>query len=171
MQACIEQYGGLVWSLARRLFGPTADADDAVQEAFIALWEHAGRFDAAKGSEVTFVAMIARRRLIDRKRKVSRHDQAIADLQARPEARIAEGESPLLKADEAQRATEAMTQLSEEQRRVLTLSIHHGLTHEQIAEHSSMPLGTVKTHARRGLIRIRDLLADSQVDPAMGSTT
>jgi RNA polymerase sigma-70 factor (ECF subfamily) len=60
---CIDRFGGLIWSLARRLSAGPADAEDAVQEVFIALWENAGRFDPEKGAEVTFVAMIARPRL------------------------------------------------------------------------------------------------------------
>src|SRR5262245_60755498 len=69
---CLVRYGGLVWSLARRQSPSYADAEDAVQEIFIDLWNSAARFDERVASEVTFVAMIARRRLIDRRRKLSR---------------------------------------------------------------------------------------------------
>src|ERR1041385_2281154 len=63
---CIARYGGLVWSIARRF--EAADAEDAVQEIFLDLWKSAARFDGRIASEAAFVAMIARRRLIDRKR-------------------------------------------------------------------------------------------------------
>jgi RNA polymerase sigma-70 factor (ECF subfamily) len=67
MQSCMDTYGGLMWSLARR-FCPTAtEAEDAVQEAFISVWENAQRYDPSKGAEVTFVAMIARRRRFERR--------------------------------------------------------------------------------------------------------
>ena len=66
-------------------------------------------------------------------------------------------------------AVEALGQLSENQRRVLGLAIDHGLTHEQIAQHTGLPLGTVKTHARRGLLRVRELLGSPQSDAAMES--
>ena len=68
---CIEQYGALVWSLARRLSRSPSDAEDATQEIFLDIWRSAGRFDAAQGSDKVFIAMIARRRLIDRLRKTS----------------------------------------------------------------------------------------------------
>lgn len=68
---CVEKYGGLVWSLARR-FSNHADAEDAVQEIFLDLWQKAERWDREKSSEVTFVTMLARRKLIDRFRKNSR---------------------------------------------------------------------------------------------------
>ena len=88
MQECIDEYGGLIWSLARRFCSSPAEAEDAAQEVFIALWENAARFDEAKGAEVTFVAMIARRRLIDSGRKQQRRRNAVdrAKELKRPEA-------------------------------------------------------------------------------------
>ena len=68
---CIDQYGPLVWSLARRLSRTASDAEDATQEIFLDIWRSAGRFDASQGSDKVFIAMIARRRLIDRLRKKS----------------------------------------------------------------------------------------------------
>src|SRR5580700_12012752 len=68
---CIEQYGALVWSLARRLTRTPSDAEDATQEIFLDIWRSAGRFDAKQGSDRVFIAMIARRRLIDRLRKTT----------------------------------------------------------------------------------------------------
>jgi RNA polymerase sigma factor (sigma-70 family) len=69
---CIDRYGALVWSLARRHLRQHADADDAVQEIFIEIWRSAARFDPVIASEATFITMISRRRLIDRQRKQSR---------------------------------------------------------------------------------------------------
>lgn len=69
---CVEKYGGLVWSLARRFTPNHADAEDATQEIFLDLWQKAGRWDRNKSSEVTFVTMLARRKLIDRFRKSNR---------------------------------------------------------------------------------------------------
>ena len=65
---CMERFGGLVWALARRFSTNSADAEDAVQEIFSSLWQNADRFDPSIASETTFVGMIARRRLIDRRR-------------------------------------------------------------------------------------------------------
>ena len=69
----LSRYGGLVWSIAKR-FEPS-EAEDAVQEIFLDLWKSAGRYDAALGSEATFIATIARRRLIDRRRTRRRRPQ------------------------------------------------------------------------------------------------
>src|SRR5438132_13118196 len=73
VEQCVDRYGGLIWQIALRFSATRADAEDAVQEVFIDLWKSAARFDPTRASETTFVAMIARRRLIDRKRA---HDRA-----------------------------------------------------------------------------------------------
>ncbi|MHC4081554.1 MAG: RNA polymerase sigma factor [Planctomycetota bacterium] len=159
MQECIDEYGGLIWSLARRFCPSPAEAEDAVQEVFIALWENASRFDDTKGAEVTFVAMIARRRLIDSGRKHQRRQQAVERAKDHKKSESVDVEQRTAQVDEAERAMQAMEQLSEDQQRVLKLAIHQGLTHDEIAQSTGLPLGTVKTHARRGLIRVRELLA------------
>jgi len=164
---CLERYGGLVWSLVRRFLGQSADAEDAAQEIFVDLWRNAPRFDPALASEATFVTLIARRRLIDRRRRMQRHPEPGPLPESVPE-RAGGGTALVDVRDEAERAAAALDALREEQRRVLQLSVYHGLTHEEIARVTGLPLGTVKTHARRGLIRVRELLAVEP--PAAGGT-
>jgi len=151
---CVGLFGGLVWSLARRLSPTQAEAEDAVQEIFIDLWRSAGRHDPALLSEAAFVAMIARRRLIDRRRSKQR----------RPEETSIEGvdaaapEGHPEQAAEAAMALKALDGLRPEQREILVMSAVQGLSHEEIAREKSMPLGTVKAHARRALLRVRAVL-------------
>jgi RNA polymerase sigma-70 factor (ECF subfamily) len=161
---CLERYGGLVWSLVRRFLGQSADAEDAAQEIFVDLWRNAPRFNPALASESTFVTLIARRRLIDRRRRMQRHPEPGPLPESVPE-RPGGGTALVDVRDEAARAAAALDALREEQRRVLQLAVYHGLTHEEIARVTGLPLGTVKTHARRGLIRVRELLA---VEPSAG---
>ncbi len=162
LQECIDRYGGLVWSLARKFFGGpgAAEAEDAVQEIFISIWENARRFDESVASETTFIAMIARRRLIDRRRRLMRRRDTSPMPAAEPAAAPDETNSIEL-TDEARRASAVLAQLRPEQKQVLELSLVHGRTYEQIAESTGMPVGTVKTHARRGLIRVREIMAES----------
>lgn len=157
VRECIAQYGGLVWSIARRF--ELADAEDAVQEIFLELWKNAARFDPAIASETTFIAMIARRRLIDRRRSRRRRPTTeqlpelptVADEAALPDACL-----------EAQKAARALDQLRPEQRQVLVMSTCQGMSHGEIAAQTGMPLGTVKAHARRGLLSIRAALLGVQ---------
>ncbi len=152
----ISRYSGLVWSLARRLSPTRADAEDAVQEIFVSLWKSAERFDPGTAKESTFVAMIARRRLIDRLRKSGRRPEV-----SEPEMELGDPTPAAvdgIATDENRMVSEAFDELSAEQQRVLRLSIQHGQSHSQISESTGIPLGTVKTHARRGMIRLRDLV-------------
>jgi RNA polymerase sigma-70 factor (ECF subfamily) len=157
VQECLKTFGGLVWSLARRMCPNKEDAEDAVQEIFIDIWKNAQRFDAAQASETTFVAMIARRRLIDRLRKTSRQPNidSFEDILAEPSEST---DKHIQLSVEAKQAAEAMKQLRPEQRQILHLSIIQGFSHQEIADALQMPLGTVKTHARRGLIQVREIL-------------
>ncbi|WP_315854191.1 sigma-70 family RNA polymerase sigma factor [Gemmata palustris] len=152
---CIARYGGLVWSLARRFLGNPSDAEDAVQDVFIELWKNAARYDPSRSSEPTYITMIARRRLIDRKRRTGRAPtaQTLADEPAEPTvvARIDIEE-------EAAKAAAVLGELREDERRVIQLAVYQGLTHEAIAAATGLPVGTVKTHIRRGLIRVRERL-------------
>ena len=81
VRECMDRYGGLVWSLARRFLYSSNEAEDAVQEIFLDLWKHAGRFDPNVAAEATYVAMIARRRLIDRVRKRTRGGNTTVQLE------------------------------------------------------------------------------------------
>jgi RNA polymerase sigma-70 factor (ECF subfamily) len=161
VRECLSRFGPIVWGLARRMSPARADAEDAVQEIFLDLWEHGSRYDAQRGTEEAFVAVVARRRLIDRRRKVQR--RPVTDsIDSAPGGREALQERShdggIETSAEAAMAARAMIDLRPEQREVLRLSVAEGLTHEEIAEHTGMPVGTVKAHARRGLIRIRKLL-------------
>jgi RNA polymerase sigma-70 factor (ECF subfamily) len=154
---CLKKYGGLVWSIARRMLRNSDDAEDAVQEIFVDIWKNAERFDADKSSETTFIAMIARRRLIDKIRYSTRRLSAdsLDDVLLEPFTRADKDMQISL---EAQQAAEAMRMLRPEQQQVLSLSIIQGMSHQEIAEATGMPLGTVKTHARRGILQVREYL-------------
>lgn len=157
VQDCLKTYGGLVWSLARRMLRNSDDAEDAVQEIFVDVWKNAGRFDESQSSETTYIAMIARRRLIDRIRFTQRRISAdsIEDMLAEP-ARM--GDADMQTLVEGREAFRALKGLRPEQQQVLQLSIVQGLSHQEISDATGMPLGTVKTHARRGLMQAREIM-------------
>ena len=154
---CLDRYKNLVWSLARRSCPDYQSAEDAVQDIFLKLWKIADRFDAEVASESTFVAMIARRSLIDmsRKRRQTTASDAALDQVSNPEMGVATRAE--LK-DEAAKAAEMLNRLPPEQKNVIRMSIYEGLSHPKIADAMGLPLGTVKTHIRRGMIELRNSL-------------
>ena len=168
---CLAEYGGLVWSIARRLSKTTADAEDATQEVFVELWQKASRFDPTVASEATYITMIARRRLIDRLRRTRTTldvESVASDSIDVADPRL-DNRSDLN--DEAAKAANCLKGLADQQQRVLTLSIHHGVSHTAIAEKLSIPLGSVKTYARRGLIQLRDCMKRRMLPQAEGSAS
>ena len=162
---CLDRYGGLVWSLACRLSPSTSDAEDAVQEIFVDLWRNASRFREDMGTESTFVSMLARRRLIDRQRKLRRHPepQSIGVDYAAPQL-----SSEMELAEDGVRATACLEKLRQNEREVLELSIYHGLTQTRIADRTGVPLGTVKTLIRRALTQLRNCMQVGSRLPAEG---
>lgn len=157
VRECIERFSPLVWSICRRALGDLAAAQDAVQEIFLELWRSAGRYRPELASEATFVTVIARRRLIDLRRRADRRPVE-KELEDRHEAAAPSALDLLELGDEARRARAALETLRPEQRRVLLMSVTDGIPHSEIARLTGLPLGTVKTHVRRGLERVRSAL-------------
>jgi RNA polymerase sigma-70 factor (ECF subfamily) len=153
---CLRQYSNLVWSLARRMSFNQNDAEDAVQEIFIDIWKSAGRFDPDRAPESVFVTTIARRRLIDRQRRSSRQPAFEPFYETVPNGNDVDEEAT--RQLQMSRVTEALKDLPAEQQRVMTLAVVQGLTHSQIADATGLPLGTVKSHIRRGLLKLENLL-------------
>ncbi|MEM8781736.1 MAG: sigma-70 family RNA polymerase sigma factor [Planctomycetota bacterium] len=160
VRECLDRYGGLAWSIARRMLGPGQDAEDAVQDAFVDLWRHAERFEEARASEATFVATIVRRRTVDRLRRRTSGAEAMKDGGPfEPDALPGvSGGDRLEAAEEANAAMRALDDLPPPRGELVKLSVCDGLTHGQLAERFDLPLGTVKSHVRRGLQAVRDAL-------------
>ena len=153
-QACVERFGPLVWALARRHTPSRADAEDAAQEVFVDLLRSADRFDPARSTENGFVAMIARRRLIDLARR--RAVRAVEPSDAEPSS-----SAQLDERVDASKAARMLAALPERERSVLSMITFEGLSQQEIADRTGMPLGTVKTFARRALLLARELMSDA----------
>lgn len=156
VQECLDQFGGLVWSLARRLTSSESDAEDAVQEIFVEIWRKAERYDPSIASESTFIAMLARRRLIDRLRRSKRN--LTTGLEGLDPATSDDLFEEIEVNEEADRALEQVNQLPPDQSKVILMGVYHGMSHSKIAAAMDMPLGTVKTNMRRGLMKLRERL-------------
>ncbi len=165
VQECINTYGDLIWSLARRLLRNHADAEDAVQDIFIDLWNSASRFDPNVASEVAFVSTIARRRLIDRLRQQGRRP----GMDSLDDDEAGDARQPFILAQNEEQSDVAvvarvLAEMDPQHSRILSLSLYEGYSHSEIAEQLGIPLGTVKTRVRRGLIHIREQLGIAAPD-------
>ncbi len=164
---CLDRFGGLVWSLARRFCANPTDAEDAVQEVFTEIWTKADRYKPEVASEKTFVTMLARRRLIDMLRKRGRapRETAIEDVQLASQPQP----STMERSEEVERVERAIDELKPIQREALRMAIYDNCTHARIAEVMDIPLGTVKTSIRRGLQRVRDALKVDETGDGSGA--
>lgn len=164
---CLDRYGDLVWSLARRYLRNASDAEDAVQDIFIDIWGSSARYDRNIASEVAFISTIARRRLIDKIRAAERKPlmDSLDDDEGAP---IDPGIPATVEDDtEVTIVERVLAEMDPEHQKVLSMSLYEGYSHSEIAERLSLPLGTVKTRVRRGLIHIREQLNISATgDPA-----
>jgi len=149
------------YGLALRIAGDASAAQDAVQEAFLRVWLHARTFDAARGSAVAWVLGIVRNAVLDQLRSGSAHERALRRAADAALARCAgEREQPREELAESRSALrDALAQLPEPQRRMLEIAYFQDLSHAQIAKREGVPLGTVKTRIRDGLIRLRRIAA------------
>lgn len=167
---CLTRYGGLVWSLARRFSPDQQSAEDAVQEIFLNIWKAAPRFNPTLSAETTFVAMIARRKLIDLSRKKKWSEPSDFPLDEVSSSFRSASELAEI-SDEAKKAHDLLEQLPQEQQQVIKLSVYNGLSHSKIAEKTGLSLGTVKTHIRRGLMRLRETLYGPASELSGGPTS
>lgn len=151
----INKYGNLIWSIARRYLSNQNEAEDAVQEIFVALWQSAGRFDPNKASEITFISMITRRRLIDNLRKNNKH-KVLKSIEDSLSDDVFSQKSNLEENAEISLVIRALKKLDIQDQELLSLSIYQGYSHLEIAKLLNLPLGTVKTKIRRNLMKIRE---------------
>ena len=149
-----DRYGVLVHSVGLACLPGRHDAEDLTQATFVAAWRGRQTYDPDRGSLAGWLLGIARRQAVDRLRVV-RREQDLADAvvqQALPS--YSEQLAPERVIDRIV-VLDELSRLSDEQRRVVTLAFYDDLTHVQIAGLTGLPLGTVKSHLRRGLARLR----------------
>lgn len=147
-----DRYGGLAYSLALRVVRDRQLAEDAVQEAFVAIWRTASTFDADRGSARAWVLTLVHRRAVDRVRSEQRHLERSAEATEHKSA--AESGASL----ERLRVRKALMRLAPAERRMLALAYYEGLTQSEIADTLGVPIGTVKSRTARGLARLAYIL-------------
>jgi RNA polymerase sigma factor (sigma-70 family) len=151
LREAYERWSGLVHAFCRRSLPSAADAEEAAAQVFVSAWRGRHTFDPGRGSVCGWLLGIARNEVVGRHRKAARERELRESLAAalpRPAPSPDELVDRLLVADE-------LARLTPEQRRAVGLAFFDDLTHEQVAAVMGLPLGTVKSHIRRGLTTLR----------------
>ena len=154
-----DEVAGPVYGLAVRILRDSAQAEEIAQEVLIQVWRKAAGFDPSRGGAMTWIMTLAHHRTVDRVRteqaSAAREDQA-----ARREIpAVADGVAELvLDRLDRQRVRDCLGSLTGAQRESITLAYYDGYTYREVAARIGLPLGTVKSRIRDGLIRLRDCL-------------
>jgi RNA polymerase sigma-70 factor (ECF subfamily) len=158
-----DRHGGVAYSLAYRIVGDRAAAEEVTQEAFISVWRSGARFDAARGSVRSWLLSVVRNRAIDFLRsragkapKLAFDDESVLEQRPAPERT----EEEALRRETAAELRGALGNLPGEQSKVIELAYFGGFSHSEIAQILSLPMGTVKGRMRLGLEKIRGELAE-----------
>jgi RNA polymerase sigma-70 factor, ECF subfamily len=161
-EVIFDRHASSAFSLAYRMCGRRATAEDIVQDAFLSLWRSGSGYDPRRGSVRSWVLSVVHNRAVDAMRRVGSKagrdvpDEGIADRLPAAERTDAEVE----RRDDARQLRTALDELPPDQRRVIELAYFGGFTHNQIAEMLDLPPGTVKGRMRLGLTKMRYVLGE-----------
>jgi RNA polymerase sigma-70 factor (ECF subfamily) len=158
-EALYDRYAGAVLGMVRSVLRDPAQSEEVAQEVLVEAWRTAARFDPAKGSARAWLLTMARRRAVDRVRSAQaagdREQRVAAGSGSREFDEVAEEVETRLEQQQVRRCLGGLTDL---QREAVGLAFYRGYTHREVSELLTVPLGTVKTRLRDGLIRLRDCL-------------
>ncbi len=164
--ALYDRFGRISFGLALRILRDRTLAEDAVQDAFLAIWRSAGNFAAERAKPSTWILTLVHRRSVDLvRREERRRADPIEDI-AHPAGGATDEEVALRSKRRA--VQEALRRLPDEQREALELAYYGGFSQSELAERLGQPLGTIKSRMFAGLARLRDLLAESGLEAELG---
>jgi len=161
-EVIFDRHAQRAFSLAYRMCGRRALAEDVVQEAFLSLWRSGARYDPARGSVRSWVLSVVHNRAIDAfRREAAKESRDVRDdrlVERTPSLQLTHAE--VERRDDAQQVRSALGELPTEQRQVIELAYFGGFTHSQIAQTLGLPAGTVKGRMRLGLTKMRIVLGE-----------
>ena len=156
-----DRHAALVYGIALQLLGNTTEAEDLTQDIFLLLTRECS-YDPKRGSLRTYLAILTRSRALDRLRARTRNQQRLRDRSSNEIDKVL-SESPIEDISQLERSQEvqrALQQLSTKEQEVLKMAYYQGLSQSEIATQLNTALGTVKSRARRGLLKLRQALMD-----------
>ena len=157
-----DRFSGMLLGLAHRVLGDASDAEEILQEAFLQVWNQAGRYDPGRSSVSTWLVLITRSRAIDRLRSRQVKDRTLLAVQQekRGAHTSPEGAGDVLRQERGRRLRREMALLPPEQREILEMAFFGGMTQSEIAERTGIPLGTVKTRSLLAMRKLRQAMRD-----------
>jgi RNA polymerase sigma-70 factor (ECF subfamily) len=159
LRALYDRHSPLVFATCVRMLRDRNEAEDLLIDIFHEVWQKSSRYDASRGSPVTYLMTLTRSRAIDRQR--ARPKLRMSDIDNSDVSGGATPDAPVL-ADEMRVAVVgALQKLELAQRQAIECAYYDGLSHSEIAEKLNKPLGTIKTYIRQGLIRLRESLRNT----------
>jgi RNA polymerase sigma-70 factor, ECF subfamily len=159
--ALYDRHGAILFGIVLRILRSKSEAEEVLQEVFLQIWRGAGRFDESRGQLLPWLMLLARSRALDRLRASSVRDRATAAVAAEPDPQIDDASDEVALSEISLTVRRALAEIPEDQRTALMLAYFEGLTQSEIAVRLGRPLGTVKTHTRLGLARLRELLNEA----------
>jgi RNA polymerase sigma-70 factor (ECF subfamily) len=165
-----DRFGRPAYGLALRVVRDEALAEDAVQEAFLALWRTAARFVPERGKASTWILTLVHRRAVDIVRREERRRADALEQAPEQESRDAVDEEAWLRL-QRERVQEALRKLPDQQREAIELAYYGGFTQSELAERLGQPLGTIKSRMFGGLARLRELLGEPGMEMSWTSTS
>jgi len=154
-----DRFAPVALALAGRILGDRSEAEDVLQVVFTRVWQEAGRYDPAKGSAASWLLAWVRNGAIDRlRRREALHRATLHSVDHAPAAAREDEPSSMDASHEREKLARAVAELPADQRQVIELAYFEGLSQTQIAQRLGEPLGTVKTRARLGMIKLRQAL-------------
>lgn len=156
-----DRYARLVYGLAFKILTSSEEAEDVTQEVFLTLWQR-HTYDPARGSLASFLTTLTRSRSIDKLRSRGSRSRFLQRWQGMMTSETAAA-TPLEQAslgERSQRIRSALAQIPDSERQVLEIAYYEGLSQSEIAKRLKIPLGTVKTRSRQGLLKLRQALQD-----------
>ena len=162
LSALYDRYAATLLALGKRILGSLVDAEEVLQEVFLHVWNHAGRYDPGRSSVSTWLVLITRSRAIDRlrTRKVVERTHEMSARETPVEHASPEGAENVFAHERRERVRREMAGLPDEQRQVLELAFYEGLSQSEIAAKADLPLGTVKTRTLLAMKKLRSALRD-----------
>jgi RNA polymerase sigma-70 factor, ECF subfamily len=158
LEALYDSYGEAVYRLALRMLGNAADAEDLTQEVFVDFWQKQ-QYDASRGSLITFLLTMTRSRSLNRIRQRQSKTQLLQRWEkVMPMSYADNSLEKAVLAEVSEKIRVALDQLPSAQRQILEMAYYDGLSQSEITDRLDIPLGTVKTRSRQGLLKLRKLL-------------